>query len=1331
VEQGPRRTKLLGLPLGHAIEEQRVDVTVASEDAAFALIERIGELNRARFLPMIERIFDEFDRPGERIRIDRIDLDLGRFDPSDLGAAEARLGDALREALRKAMPAWKPSGGDAEAETGAGATGLGEGFVELLEHYLLHGVWPYGSGLDLAAGPADLLAALIADRPQALAAMLRRHGRSEPVLTRLVRQMPAETLARLLHLIEPRDAAWILAYMAETRAGHAAEPLIDETSDAFERLLWTIVLRDALNRPGLHANRRAFLSNLIAGIAEAGTASLADLLAQIRRGLVAVHPEGSPPGSLLALIDELSEAVAGDVQARPDFASVVALLEGGWAKAGALPQSGPAALQRRRGRIAGSRAAAPAEVARVAETLRAYPVAMRLLLRRLMAEDGDGLIERLDGVLSAQEIALFLLPAGPTAPQPASAEAGAEDAGWAGGPEAGEARSPKPNEAGTRTGVPNGRPAVDPAPIGAAPAGISNGAAPSDRAGPDSAAGVAPAAPLARLEQLLEHGVGGEPELWAMAVQGAIADAMADDRIGTRRAMRRLALADAAELIRRAGGGRGAGAVLRLLLPAHSSGDYGGLIEAAGCSPAEAAGLVRLAASVPASATPQRLARHALAALASARGIDVEALRADLLGRVRRSGGSAGRALARLIEAAGVRSDAAADAPAARRAGALDALRAALAAPGTGAEAPKLSSLAGISRTMLREHLGAGSLDRNAAASVLRRLGSASLLRLALLLAPRGSAARAALRRRLAVSSAADALARIAAELLVAGTLAEQDAADPFEPPSEAVAGGDLAFVRRALRRGGAALAAANVRRAVAISIEREPIRLVALLASAGGGPAALRPLLADRGLLAVFFAGLGPDERRVAAALAALLGGPEGRSAIGPEKTARALVGAAAHMLGRAGATGLAARWLDDLMRASSLSERAALLRLLAGRWPDDPGHALDRAALGLAGRAARDMGVRGKPPARGRRLAKRDPDAPPPAEREKGSAAWLIRLLQDRPAGFERRIGVFLRSPAGRLRLVRTAPEALLLRLLGIVGGGDAGVLLRAGELAAIALEGSGGGLSRAAMWDLVLETAASDGGFDRLLALLPARARQGLRLPPDRRAVERIERRLASLARAKGLASLHDALDERAYDRQQAESWRRSRPVREERKVWDDKTPEPGLRIAIGNAGLVLANPFLPQFFKRLDLLAPRDSHLAKWRSPAARDRAVHLLQYLVDGQCDRPEPVLALNKLLCGAPLGHPTLAAIEPSEEEMATCRSLLDAIVAGWPMLKGSSVAALQETFLRRGGRIERIEAGWRVDVERKVLDVLVDNVPWSFSMILHPWMREPISVAW
>jgi hypothetical protein len=166
-------------------------------------------------------------------------------------------------------------------------------------------------------------------------------------------------------------------------------------------------------------------------------------------------------------------------------------------------------------------------------------------------------------------------------------------------------------------------------------------------------------------------------------------------------------------------------------------------------------------------------------------------------------------------------------------------------------------------------------------------------------------------------------------------------------------------------------------------------------------------------------------------------------------------------------------------------------------------------------------------------------------------------------------------------------------------------------------------------------------------------------------------------------------------------------------------------------VGNAGLILAGPFLPQLFERLDLLAGNAAGTLAWREPEAAGRAVHLLQYLVDGRCDTPEPLLALNKVLCGVEPGVPVVALIEIGDEERRACESLLEAMLAHWPPLRGSSKEALQVTFLQRQGRLSRSATGWRLEVERKALDVLLDTVGWSYSMIRHSWMADPVAVVW
>lgn len=163
---------------------------------------------------------------------------------------------------------------------------------------------------------------------------------------------------------------------------------------------------------------------------------------------------------------------------------------------------------------------------------------------------------------------------------------------------------------------------------------------------------------------------------------------------------------------------------------------------------------------------------------------------------------------------------------------------------------------------------------------------------------------------------------------------------------------------------------------------------------------------------------------------------------------------------------------------------------------------------------------------------------------------------------------------------------------------------------------------------------------------------------------------------------------------------------------------------------NAGLVLASPFLPRFFETLDMTEKGDG-VTRWKTRAATAHATHLLQFLVDGRTSAPEPTLVLNKILCGLDLGTPVEAGIEITERERETSEQLLKSMIANWKVIAQSSTAALRETFLQREGKLEQHENGWKLRVQRKTLDVLVDQVPWSFSVIRLPWMPLPLYVTW
>jgi hypothetical protein len=48
-----------------------------------------------------------------------------------------------------------------------------------------------------------------------------------------------------------------------------------------------------------------------------------------------------------------------------------------------------------------------------------------------------------------------------------------------------------------------------------------------------------------------------------------------------------------------------------------------------------------------------------------------------------------------------------------------------------------------------------------------------------------------------------------------------------------------------------------------------------------------------------------------------------------------------------------------------------------------------------------------------------------------------------------------------------------------------------------------------------------------------------------------------------------------------------------------------------------------------------------------------------------------------------------------------------------------------------RDGYLEETEMGWALEVERKAMDILVDLIPWSFSMIKLAWMQKSLATTW
>ena len=165
----------------------------------------------------------------------------------------------------------------------------------------------------------------------------------------------------------------------------------------------------------------------------------------------------------------------------------------------------------------------------------------------------------------------------------------------------------------------------------------------------------------------------------------------------------------------------------------------------------------------------------------------------------------------------------------------------------------------------------------------------------------------------------------------------------------------------------------------------------------------------------------------------------------------------------------------------------------------------------------------------------------------------------------------------------------------------------------------------------------------------------------------------------------------------------------------------------RIPIYNAGLVLFQPFLISFFDRLGLLESR----RRFKSADCQVRAVHLLHKL-SGFREAPiEHLMLFNKLLCGINIMFPIDIGFEMSETERLEVERLLRATIGNWTIIRNTSIAGFQESFVKRQGVLERSQDDWILRVETKGIDILLDDIPWDVHLISFPWNDYLVYVDW
>ncbi len=161
---------------------------------------------------------------------------------------------------------------------------------------------------------------------------------------------------------------------------------------------------------------------------------------------------------------------------------------------------------------------------------------------------------------------------------------------------------------------------------------------------------------------------------------------------------------------------------------------------------------------------------------------------------------------------------------------------------------------------------------------------------------------------------------------------------------------------------------------------------------------------------------------------------------------------------------------------------------------------------------------------------------------------------------------------------------------------------------------------------------------------------------------------------------------------------------------------------------DSGLVLLSPYLPALFERMGCIKKN-----AFISDESRKKAVAVLKYAAFGTYKEPPHKAAIINLLCGLPVTPvfyvEDLPKISDSEKELVD--SLLKAVIANWKAVGQMSPDGLRGSYFVRSGKIEPAGGANVLTIEKKTYDILLDKLPWGFTVIKHPWMSKILNVKW
>jgi hypothetical protein len=167
-------------------------------------------------------------------------------------------------------------------------------------------------------------------------------------------------------------------------------------------------------------------------------------------------------------------------------------------------------------------------------------------------------------------------------------------------------------------------------------------------------------------------------------------------------------------------------------------------------------------------------------------------------------------------------------------------------------------------------------------------------------------------------------------------------------------------------------------------------------------------------------------------------------------------------------------------------------------------------------------------------------------------------------------------------------------------------------------------------------------------------------------------------------------------------------------------------PDEEVTTSCSGIILLHPFFYTFFERTKISTERGV-----LPVATANQAVQALRYLATGSENFFGGSMVLEKFICGLPLKFPLERESQLSDAIKEEAEHLLNEVIRQWPVLKNTSPDGLRQLFLQRQGKLVQTRDGFKLLVERKAQDVLLEKLHWNYSIVKFPWRNELLYVEW